>query len=223
MGDMTSQSTLAIDVLSDVVCPWCFVGKRRLEAALATLAAKRRDVHPVVSWHPFELNPDMPREGADRRAYMESKFGGRERVAGAHERLAAIGAQVGIDFRFDAIVRQPRTFDAHRLVAWAQTQRDAAPLVERLFAAFFTEARDVGDRGELARIAAEAGFDTAAATAMLDGDAHSETVRSIETRARELGVSGVPFFIFNGRVAVSGAHEPATLVGAIEQSLAPAQ
>src|SRR6266542_3342951 len=159
---------LPIDVLSDVVCPWCFVGKRRLEAALSRLASTQPGFRPVVNWHPFELNPDLPREGIGRRAYMDAKFGGRARIADAHARLVAIGAGLGIDFRFDSIVRQPNTRDAHRVVSWAQASADASPLVERLFAAFFVDGRDVGDRTELVRLAGEAGFDGAAGSAMLD-------------------------------------------------------
>jgi len=212
--------TLSIDVLSDVVCPWCFVGKRRLEIALSSFAASSPEVRPVVNWHPFELNPDLPREGVDRRAYIEARLGGRAHVADAKARLTAIGAALGIDFRFDAIMRQPNTRDAHRLISWAQARNDAAPLVERLFTAFFIDGRDVGDRTDLARIAGEAGFDGADAAVMLDSDALSDHIAATEQRARELGVSGVPFFIFNERIAVSGAQEPATLVAAIEQSLA---
>lgn len=214
-----AEGTLTIDVLSDVVCPWCFIGKRRLETALSRLASSSDGLRPVVSWHPFELNPDLPREGIERSAYMDAKFGGSARVADAHARLVAIGATLGIGFRFDAIVRQPNTRDAHRLVSWAQARADASALVEQLFTAFFIEGRDVGDRAELVRIAAEAGFDGAAVALMLDSDALSDRVAATERRARELGVSGVPFFIFNERIAVSGAQEPATLVAAIEQSL----
>jgi predicted DsbA family dithiol-disulfide isomerase len=219
MSEQATTRTFPIDVLSDVVCPWCFVGKRRLEMALATLASNHPQLRAVVSWHPFELNPGLPREGVDRRSHMERKFGGSARLTDAHARLEAVGSALGIGFRFGAITRQPNTFDAHRLVSWAQAQRDAAPLVERLFAAFFVEARDIGDRDELARIAAESGFDAGAAKAMLDSDAFVAHVAATEGRARELGVDGVPFFIFNERVAVSGAQEPATLVAAIEQSL----
>jgi len=223
MDAKAAGRTLTIDVLSDVACPWCFVGKRRLEAALSRLASSAAERRPVVSWHPFELNPDLAREGMDRGAYIEAKFGGRARVADAHARLVAIGASLGIGFRFDAIVRQPNTRDAHRLVSWAQARADASTLVERLFVAFFIDGRDVGDRSELVRIADEAGFDGAAAAAMLDSDALSDRVAATEQRARELGVSGVPFFIFNDRIAVSGAQDAATLFAAIEQSLAVEQ
>ncbi len=223
MDATPADRTLTIDVLSDVVCPWCFVGKRRLESALAHLASTSPELRPLVSWHPFELNPDLPREGMERHAYMEAKFGGRARVADAHARLVAIGATLGIDFRFDAIARQPNTRDAHRLVSWAQARGDASPLVERLFVAFFIDGRNVGDRTELVRVAVETGFDGAAAADMLDSDALSDRVAATEQRARELGVSGVPFYILNDRVAVSGAQEPATLLAAIEQSLGAAQ
>jgi predicted DsbA family dithiol-disulfide isomerase len=213
------KRSFAIDILSDVVCPWCFIGKRRLEAALATLASTRPELRPRISWHPFELNPDLPEGGIERRQYIESKFGDPGRVAQSQARLTAIGAALGIEFRFDAIARQPNTLDAHRLLLWAQAQRDVDPLVERLFAAFFLEGRDIGDRSVLASLAADCGFDATAAAAMLDSDTLVDRVAATEGRARELGVSGVPFFIFNERVAVSGAHEPAALVDAIEQSI----
>jgi predicted DsbA family dithiol-disulfide isomerase len=222
MDNDPNGRALAIDVLSDVVCPWCYIGKRRLEAALAMLASARPELRPRVTWHPFELNPDLPRGGVERRAYIEAKLGGRMRAEQARARLEAIGASLGIGFRFDAIARQPNTLDAHRLIVWAQSERDGDTLVERLFVAFFVEGRDVGDRDELARLAGEAGFDAAAAKAMLASDALGDRVAATEARARELGVSGVPFFIMNARVAVSGAHEPATLVAAIDQSIAAA-
>ena len=220
MDEGPARRTLTIDVISDVVCPWCLVGKRRLEAALSGLASTQQDVRPVVHWHPFELNPDLPREGVVRRAYMEAKFGGPARIAEAQARLRAVGTPLGIEFRFDAIARQPNTRDAHRLVLWAQAHADAGPLMERLFQAFFVEGRDVGQRAELAALAREAGFDAGAAAAMLESDALAEQVAATQRRTRELGVTGVPFFIFNERVAVSGAHEPPALLAAIEQSLA---
>jgi predicted DsbA family dithiol-disulfide isomerase len=219
---MTDDRPLEVDVISDVVCPWCFIGKRRLEAALAELARKRPDVRPVVRWHPFELDPDVPHGGVPRKAYREAKFGGPERTAAIHARLSAVGESVGIAFDFDAIAVQPSTLDAHRLIAWAQSRGDAGGLVERLFAAFFVEGRDIADRSELARLAAEAGIDADAAAAMLASDEKAADVRQMERRALEIGVSGVPFFIFGGRVAAAGAQEPSTLLDAIEGALAPA-
>jgi 2-hydroxychromene-2-carboxylate isomerase len=141
-----NERKLTIDVISDVVCPWCFIGRRRLGVALSSLAQHRADVVPTVSWHPFQLNPDLPREGMDRRAYLEAKFGGAERIELVRERIGTIGDAVGIEFAFDRIGVQPNTLDAHRLVSWAQALGNAEDVVERLFRAFFLEGRNVGDR-----------------------------------------------------------------------------
>ena len=213
-----ANERLVVDVISDVVCPWCWIGKRRLEAALALLAEREPLVRPVVSWHPFELNPDLPREGIARRTYVERKFGGEDGARGVYERIRAIGATVGLPFAFDAITRMPNTLDAHRLIAWAQRQGDADPLVERLFRAFFVEGRSIGDRDTLAVVAAQSGLDAAASRALLDSDELEDEVLAMGARVRELGVEGVPFFIFDGRVAVSGAQEPQALLEAIAQA-----
>lgn len=213
-----ASDRLVVDVISDVVCPWCWIGKRRLEAALALLAEREPAVRPLVSWHPFELNPDLPREGIARRTYVERKFGGEDGARGVYERIRAIGASDGIPFAFDAILRQPNTLDAHRLIAWAQRQGDAEPLVERLFRAFFVEGRSIGDRDTLAILAAQSGLDEVAARALLASGEFDDEVPAMGRRARELGVEGVPFFIFDGRVAVSGAQEPETLLDAIGQA-----
>jgi predicted DsbA family dithiol-disulfide isomerase len=215
-----SPSDLAIDIVSDVVCPWCYVGKRRLEAALAELAAREPALRPVVRWHPFQLNPDLPPAGIDRHAYVEAKFGGAERAAQVYERIRAAGATVGIAFAFERILRQPNTVDAHRLLAWGQGQGQgsADALVEKLFRAYFLEGRYVGDRDVLAAIAGEAGFDVGAARAHLASGNGADVVAALGRRARELGIGGVPFFIFNRRVGVSGAQEPETLLAAIGES-----
>jgi len=219
MQSATAPRTLVIDVISDVVCPWCFVGRRRLGAALALLAERERAIRPVVSWHPFQLNPDLPREGIDRRAYLAAKFGGAERAAETYERVRAAGTTVGIDFAFDRILRQPNTLDAHRLISWAQARGSAEDVVERLFRAYFLEGRFVGDRQVLIAVAAEAGQDAAAVAAMLASDEGTQQILDMDRRVRELGVTGVPFFIFAGKVAVSGAQEPDTLVDAMLQAL----
>ncbi len=209
---------LAIDVVSDVVCPWCYIGKRRLEQALTKLHEKEPALAPRVRWHPFQLDPTVPRGGVDRRAYREAKFGSAARVAEIHARVEAAGRSVGLAFAFDAITRQPNTLDAHRLIAWAQAQ-DGAPdvdgLVERLFRAFFVEGRDIGDRTELARIAAEAGGDPVAARALLDSNLLVAEIAAANERAHALGIGGVPFIIFEGKAAVSGAQEPDVLLDAI--------
>lgn len=213
---------LTVDVVSDVVCPWCFIGKRRLEAALTTLQEKEPALPVQVRWHPFQLNPDLPSEGVDRRSYLEAKFGGPARAAQVYERVRAAGRTAGIDFAFEAIARQPNTLDAHRLIAWAQSRHEGDPqaVVEALFRAYFLDGRFVGDRGELATIAAAAGYDRADAEAFLTSRALHDEVAAAEARAREMGVSGVPFFIFDGKTALSGAQEPATLLDAIAQARA---
>jgi predicted DsbA family dithiol-disulfide isomerase len=219
MSDPTADR-LTIDVISDVVCPWCYVGKRRLEAALSELAAREPALRPFVSWHPFQLNPDLPREGIDRRAYVEGKFGGPERARQVYERIRAVGAEVGIAFAFGAIARQPNTRDAHRLISWAQAQGDADALVERLFRAYFLDGRFIGDHAILAAIAGEAGLDADAARAHLASEQGDEAIVAMDRRVRELGVEGVPFFIFEGRIAVSGAQEPQVLLDAIAEARA---
>ena len=192
---------MTIDVISDVVCPWCFIGRRRLGEALSLYAAREPDVRPVVSWHPFQLNPDLPRDGIDRRAYLEAKFGGPQRAAEIYERVRAAGRTVGIDFAFERIERQPNTRDAHRLISWAQARGDAEDLVERLFRAYFLEGRRIGERAVLAAIAGEAGLPADAARAYLESEAGADTIEAMDRRVRELGVTGVPFFIFGSRVA----------------------
>jgi predicted DsbA family dithiol-disulfide isomerase len=214
----TPNPRLTIDVISDVVCPWCYIGKRRLEAALAELAMSEPDLRAFVSWHPFELNPDMPREGIERREYVRRKFGDGEQARGVYDRVRAIGTQVGLPFAFDSIARQPNTREAHRLIAWGQGQGDADKLVERLFRAFFVEGRDIGDVDALATIASQAGYDGAAARAYLAGNEGRELVEATSQRVRDLGVNGVPFFIFDNKVAVSGAQEPGTLLEAIAEA-----
>ncbi len=219
---MAVPGALTVDVISDVVCPWCYIGKRRLEAALARLRESEPELPIEVRWHPFQLNPDLPREGIDRRRYLEDKFGGRERAQQIYARVSAAGATVGIPFAFDAIERQPNTLDAHRLIVWAQARRDGDPdaLVEQLFRAYFLDGRFLGDQEELVARAAAAGYDAGDARRFLASDEVRKEVADAELRARVLGVSGVPFFIFGGKTAVSGAHEPETLLAAIAQARA---
>jgi predicted DsbA family dithiol-disulfide isomerase len=220
MSQESVQRSLTIDVVSDVVCPWCYIGKRRLAAALSRVAAQHRDVDFLVSWHPFQLNPELPAAGVDRKSYLEAKFGGAQKAAEIYERVRTTGSTVGIAFDFDGILRQPNTLDAHRLITWAQRRGAADTLVERLFRAYFLEGRFIGDRAVLAAIAAEAGFDAEAARSMLESDEGVDTVVDMDRRVRELGVSGVPFFIFGSRLAVSGAQEADALVDVIEEALA---
>lgn len=224
---MLKNSPLSIDIVSDVVCPWCYIGKRRLEAALAQRSTKgaalaqRADSEPVrVRWLAYQLNPDIPAGGVERRSYLEKKFGGPERAQQIYARIKAAGDEAGIAFDFERIAVQPNTVNAHRLTAWAQDidPQAADTLVERLFRAYFIDGIDIGNIDALCNLAGDAGLDAAAARAWLVSDGGRSAVQAEEQHARMLGVSGVPFFIFNQRLAVSGAQPPDVLLDAIEQA-----
>jgi predicted DsbA family dithiol-disulfide isomerase len=210
-----------VDVVSDVVCPWCYIGKRQLEQAIARLPEAQR---PVVRWHPFQLNPDLPREGIDRRSYLEAKFGGAARAAQIYERVRAAGRGAGLELAIDRIERQPNTLDAHRLIAWAQADgtRDAGALVEALFRAYFVEGRPIGGHEALARIAGEAGWDERAALELLGSDTGLAEIQAMDRHAREMGITGVPFFVLDGKVGVSGAAGADALLDAMAQARAQA-
>ncbi len=205
---------LVVDVVSDVVCPWCYVGKRRLEAALAL----RDNANTAIRWRPFQLDGTIPAEGLDRVTYMTRKFGSLDRIAGIQERLTAIGADEGIAFDFAAIRRSPNTLDAHRLIRWADGLGRQGDIVEALFRAFFVEGRDIGDRTVLAEIAAEQELDRSEAAAMLVSGRDVELVTHEIEMAHQIGVQGVPFFIFAGKLAVSGAESAEVLAGAMAQA-----
>lgn len=207
---------IEIDIVSDVICPWCLIGKRRLEAALAL----RPDSVGTVRWRPFQLNPDMPREGMERARYVETKFGGPEGAKRVYDRIRAAGAGDGIDFRFESIVRTPNTVDAHRLIRWSAEADRQDAVVEALFRAYFTEGRDIGDRTTLAVIAGEAGLDSEAAATMLASDAGEAEIAAETESAYRSGVSGVPCFILDGKYAVSGAQPAEVLADAFDRVLA---
>jgi len=221
MHSAAGASHLAVDVVSDVVCPWCYIGKRKLAQALSELRAREPGLEVAVRWHPFELNPDLPAEGIPRTDYLEAKFGGGQRASEIYARVQAVGHSVGIAFDFQRIARQPNTRDAHSLIAWAQQAGDAEALVEHLFRAYFIEGRLLSDAGELAAIADEAGFPRDAAQALLASDRLRNEVGAEYREAQEAGITGVPFFIFNGRTAVSGAHDPPALLEAIAAARTP--
>lgn len=219
MAIIAEPAALEIEVFSDVVCPWCFIGKRRLEEALHRLVAAEPALQPTVRWRAFQLNPDLPGAGMDRKSYLAAKFGSPARAATIYDRVRSAGNTVGIDFAFDRIMRQPNTRDAHRLVAWAQQGgRDAADVVEGLFAAYFLDGRSIGEIATLCEIAHEAGLDAAAARVHLASDAGNSAIAESDRRARALGVTGVPFFIVANRVAVSGAQTADVLCDAIAQA-----
>ncbi len=215
---------LSIDIVSDVVCPWCFIGKRRLEAALALYKARNPAApEPQVTFHPFELNPDVPREGIARADYIAKKFGARG--YSAHDRLVQAGEPLGIAFAFDKIVRQPNTLSAHALIECARRRGVQGAMKEALLKAFFADGLDLTDDESLVRIATAAGLDEKEARAALADEELRRAVAEEEEKARAMGVQGVPFFIFNNRLAVEGAQGPETLLEAMleaEKESAPA-
>ncbi len=210
---------LNVDVVSDVVCPWCFIGKRRLEKALRSLA-RPGDVR--VRWRPFELNPGLPKEGVERKPFHEAKFGGKINLEAAYARVTAIGAEEGIAFAQDRIQRQPNTLDAHRLLGWAFAQGKQDALAESLFLAFFCEGLDVGDFRVLADRAALSGLDAAQALSFLKSGEGTVETREEETLFRQGGIRSVPTFLFNNRIALTGAETPDVILAALEEILTPA-
>jgi len=206
--------TLHIDVISDVVCPWCYIGKKKLELALELYRQRNPEADPAeVSWHPFQLNPDMPEGGIDRREYLQRKFG--RQSTQFYARVSAVGAQVGIPFAFDKISRQPNTLAAHSLIMLAGESGLQRDVVEGLFRGYFIDGRDLNAYETLTEIASTAALGKPQVEACLESAKVREQVRSEDLRARSLGVEGVPFFVFNGRYAVSGAQDPAVLVDAM--------
>ena len=207
-----------IDVVSDAICPWCWIGKRHLESALARLADAGQGFE--VHWRPFQLNPDMPRDGVERAAYRAAKFGSIERSRELDAQVAAAGAAAGLDFRLDRQRRTPNTVDAHRLIrrageAGGPAQQDA--VVERLFRAYFQDGHDIGDRAVLAEVATEAGLEDAAS--FLASDEGVMDVRAEDSGFRRLGISGVPSFALAGHILFSGAVPPERMADAFRRAL----
>ena len=198
-----AAKTLHVEIVSDAICPWCYVAKRQFERAVAKLP---EDVKLSVQWKPFELNPNMPSEGLDRVAYRSRKFGSWERSQKLDAQVTAAAAQVGLTLRHDLMQRTPNTFNAHRLVWLADREGVQDAVIEGLFRAYFVEGRDVGDKTVLAEIAAAAGIDKERAIAFLAGTEGADEVSEAETTASRSGLNGVPTFILNGRPAFSGAQ-----------------
>lgn len=193
-----------IDIVSDVICPWCFIGKRRLARALQ----QRPDMSVSITWRAFQLNPDMPDEGMPREAYVAAKFGSTAHAARIYSTISEAGARENISFAFDRIRWTPSSRRAHRLIRYATIRGNADPVVERLFSGYFEHGRDIGDLGTLCDIAAEAGHGRADVARWLAGEAALEEVLAEDRSARRLGISGVPCFIVDSGYAISGAQEP---------------
>lgn len=194
-----------LSIVSDVICPWCYVAKRHLEQAFALTSSA--DAFSVT-WYPYELNPSMPKDGMDRRSYRSRKFGSWEYSQQLDAQVASAGKSAGLEFRHDLILRTPNTFAAHRLIWFAGQHHLQDAIVEALFRAYFTEGRDVGDITALIDIAASVGIDRAMASAFLRSDADIEEVRQEENNALHHGIEGVPMFILDGQPIFSGARKP---------------
>jgi predicted DsbA family dithiol-disulfide isomerase len=203
---------LTIEIYSDIVCPWCYVGKRRLERALTSVG---RNVH--VTWRAFQLNPMMPLDGMDRSAYLKAKFGSLEAFGRMEEQLLAAGADEQIPFAFEKIQRTPNTFAAHRLVWYAARQGKQDEVMEALFRAYFLEGKNIGDLNTLAFVAAEGGLDRTEIEEFLVGEKGVVEVKSEEAVGRQLGIRGVPYFVLNDTVSISGAQPPGRFVAALKQ------
>lgn len=202
-----------IDVVSDIVCPWCFIGKRRLEKAIAQIP----DVPVEVHFRPYYLNDWIPREGISRNDYLTQKFGSPERYSGIATRVAATAAQDGLIYDKDHISRQPNTIDAHRLIRWADAKGLAPQMKQRLMDMYFTEGADLTDREVLVQAAADVGLDAATVRADLATDKDEAEIEQEVEQAKAAGIQGVPFYILAGKYGISGAQDPATLAQAIRQ------
>jgi len=209
---MTNQ-TFRIDIYSDVVCPWCYIGKRRLERALGQMKGV---VQVQVHWRPFQLNPTMPTEGIDRTTYLEAKFGGREAFRQLEEQVLAVGASERIHFAFDKMRRTPNTFAAHRLIWYAQREQGQGAIVESLFRGYFEEGADIGSLPVLVDLAARSGLTAEAVERLLRGDEGTEEVKAEEAAGRRLGIRGVPYFVLDETYGISGAQPADTLMSVIE-------
>ena len=209
---------LTVDVISDVICPWCFIGKRRLEKAIAAVDGQH-DFR--VRWRPFQLNPSMPKDGISRREYRTSKFGSWERSLELDDKMIAVGETEGIHFAFDRIERTPNTLDAHRLI-WLADQQDAQDaVVEALFSAYFTKGRDISIRQTLIDVVVEAGLDRQRAESALNSDEGMSAMKAADDEVRRFRVDGVPFFIVNGELTLSGAQPPDAFLAAFNHELRP--
>jgi predicted DsbA family dithiol-disulfide isomerase len=210
---MSNHQPVRIDVVSDIVCPWCFIGKHRLEKAIAL----NPDIPVEVHWRPYFLNDWIPREGISREQYLTTKFGSPERYKSIAQRVSAAAAAEGLTYAMDKISRQPNTLDAHRLIRWADEIGKAAEMKQRLMDLYFTEGADLTSHAVLAQAAADIGLDAAATRKALASDKDVAEIEREALSAKEAGIDGVPCFIFGGKFAISGAQAPEDLAEAIER------
>lgn len=200
----TMAEAIKLDIMSDPICPWCYIGKAHLDRAL-----QDHPNHPfAIEWHPFQLNPEMPREGMDRRAYLEGKFGGKEGAVRAYAPVVEHAEKAGLNINFEAMQRTPNTLDAHRLIHWAGIEGRQTAAVSALFKAYFVDARDIGDAEVLADIADSIEMDAAVVTRLLKSDVDAQDIRDRDAHSRKMGVNSVPTFIIANAHAVPGAQPP---------------
>ena len=204
---------VSLDIISDPICPWCYIGKARLDQAIAESGTDPFD----ISWRMFRLNPAMPPEGMDRRAYLEAKFGGKEGAERIYAQIRRTAAEAGLELDFDAIKRTPNTVDAHRLIRWARTTGNQSAVVQHLFQRYFETGEDISDHAVLIEVAAAAGLERTVVAELLAGDADRDTLSEEEQAARRLGVGGVPCFVVDGRTMLHGAQDVATWKGVIAE------
>ncbi len=213
---------MQIEIVSDTICPWCFIGKRRFEKALAAFKAKAPDTDIQIGWRPFQLNPDMPAGGIGRQDYLSQKFGGAENAKRVYDPIHDAGKGEDIPFAFGAIPKTPNTVNSHRLIREAAEHGKQDAVVERLFNAYFIEGKDIEGAASLADLAADAGLDRDETLAYLESDEDVETIKLEDTMARQMGIQGVPCFIIDRKYAVSGAQSPEALVEVMEKAAGPA-
>lgn len=195
---------ITLDIFSDPICPWCYIGKTHLFRALEAAGD-----HPfVLAWHPFQLNPDMPRGGMDRRAYLEGKFGGKEGAVRAYAPIAETAEAMGLTLNLETIARTPNTLDAHRMIHWAGLEHKQTPMAQALFEAYFVTGEDIGDRDTLVEIGARAGLDAEITKRLLDSDADTADIKARDAHARARGVNAVPTFVIANQHVVPGAQPP---------------
>jgi predicted DsbA family dithiol-disulfide isomerase len=216
---MSTTTSLTIEIVSDVVCPWCFIGLRRLERAIDIVRQEIPDFQYELRWWPFFLNPDSPPEGEPYLPFLIQKFGSWERVEAIFRSVREAGAPLGIDYQFEKIQVRANTLQAHRLIHWAQQQGDATALVERLFVGQFQLGENVTDEIVLANIAATCGYEQTGVLEYLESELDAHLVLSMEKEARTWGVTAVPTFIFARKVGIQGAEDPLVLADAIKDVL----
>ncbi|QFT32170.1 DsbA family oxidoreductase [Roseibium porphyridii] len=211
---MTDVAPLTVDVVSDVMCPWCYIGKRRLEAAIRSVP----DLDVLVRWHPFQLDATLPKTGKDRQKYLSDKFGGLDQANAFYSQIKAAGLEEGIDFAFDAIKLSPNTLDCHRLILWSRADDLQDEVVERLFKAYFLDGEDLTKSETLVRISDEAGMESDLVEQLFETDSDLDKTIAQIGKAQESGITGVPCFIIDGRFVLAGAEKAETIAAALKHA-----